>query len=73
MTKCAYTRLLTRNLAGAGKTYSRIVAFVMHLLKPVLGGKTPRKFWLSEHKMVSGLIRAFALIKLTDFVANRTR
>lgn len=45
-------RLLTKNLAGAGKTYSRVVAVVMHLLKPILGGKTPRKFWLTEHKMV---------------------
>ncbi|KAG7531583.1 hypothetical protein FFLO_04242 [Filobasidium floriforme] len=47
------TLLLTRNLSGAGKTYSRVVAFVMQLLKPILGGKTPRKFWLSEHKMDS--------------------
>jgi hypothetical protein len=62
----AHTRLLTRNLSGAGKTYSRVVAFVMQLLKPILGGKTPRKFWLSEHKMVCDVILVSVRNRLTD-------
>lgn len=49
------TLILASNLSGAAKTYSRAVPFVMYLLRPILGGKTPRKFWISEHKMVSHL------------------
>jgi hypothetical protein len=38
----------------------------MQLLKPILGGKTPRKFWLSEHKMVCDMTRLSALSIFTD-------
>lgn len=47
------TLILAANLSGAAKTYSRVVPFVMYLLKGILGGKTPRKFYVSEHKMAS--------------------
>lgn len=48
-------RILASNLSGAAKIYSRIVPVVLYLLRSVLAGKTPRKYYASEHKMVSSL------------------
>ena len=39
--------ILTATLSGAAKSYSRVVPWVMFLLKGILGGNTPRKVYMS--------------------------
>ena len=38
--------ILTATFSGAAKTYSRVVPWVMYLLKGVLAGNTPRKVFM---------------------------
>ncbi|ORY30595.1 hypothetical protein BCR39DRAFT_529076 [Naematelia encephala] len=45
------TFILTATLSGAAKSYSRLMPFVMYLLKGILGGNTPRKNFLKTFKM----------------------
>ncbi|KAK8858828.1 hypothetical protein IAR55_003058 [Kwoniella newhampshirensis] len=47
------TFILTTTLSGSAKAYARVVPWVMFMLRGVLGGNTPRKFYMSKYKMDS--------------------
>ncbi|WWD18719.1 hypothetical protein CI109_103173 [Kwoniella shandongensis] len=47
------TFILTATLSGAAKNYARIVPWVMYMLRGILGGNTPRKFYMKKFKMDS--------------------
>ncbi|KAF8335819.1 uncharacterized protein EI90DRAFT_2912545 [Cantharellus anzutake] len=47
------TFVLASTWAGAAKAYSQAIPTVMYLLRPILGGNTPRKFWLGETRLIA--------------------
>lgn len=42
------TFILTATFAGAAKSYSQAVPFIMYNLRGILGGNTPRKWYMSQ-------------------------
>ena len=49
------TFILATTFSSAAQAYSRAVPTVMYALRGILGGKTPRKYYLGERKMQSFL------------------
>ncbi|KAL0240602.1 hypothetical protein I308_106400 [Cryptococcus tetragattii IND107] len=47
------TFILTATFSGAAKTYSRLVPWIMYLLRNILAGGTPRKAYMKKYKMDS--------------------
>ncbi|KIR27474.1 hypothetical protein I307_05535 [Cryptococcus deuterogattii 99/473] len=47
------TFILTATFSGAAQTYSRLVPWIMYLLRNILAGGTPRKAYMKKYKMDS--------------------